>query len=77
MVISWEQGGNDLHIVQVMPLPPHHLLTTKIQIGLKFPVVAYPGYPRKEAVKQVAACGQDTRVMEVCRRDNASETSCG
>ena len=26
MVICLEQGANDLHIVQLMPLPPHHLL---------------------------------------------------
>jgi len=26
MVICLEQGANDLHIVQLMPLPPPHLL---------------------------------------------------
>jgi len=26
MVICLEQGANDLHMVQLMPLPPHHLL---------------------------------------------------
>jgi len=26
MVISLERGANDLHMVQLMPLPPHHLL---------------------------------------------------
>jgi len=25
VVICLEQGGNDLHMVQLMPLPPHHL----------------------------------------------------
>jgi len=28
-VLSWfclERGANDLHMVQLMPLPPHHLL---------------------------------------------------
>jgi len=26
MVISLERGANDLHTVQLMPLPPHHFL---------------------------------------------------
>ena len=26
VVICLEQGANDLHMVQLMPLPPHHLL---------------------------------------------------
>ena len=26
MVFCLEQGANDLHMVQLMPLPPHHLL---------------------------------------------------
>ena len=26
MVICQEQGANDLHMIQLMPLPPHHLL---------------------------------------------------
>jgi len=26
MVICLEQGANDLHIVQLMPLPPRHIL---------------------------------------------------
>jgi len=26
MVICLEQNANDLHMVQLMPLPPHHLL---------------------------------------------------
>jgi len=26
VVTCLEQGANDLHLVQMMPLPPHHLL---------------------------------------------------
>jgi len=26
VVTYLEQGANDLHMVQLMPLPPHHLL---------------------------------------------------
>ena len=50
MVIYLERGANDLHMVQLMPLPPHHLFI-KIQIGLTFLLPAYPGCPRKEAIK--------------------------
>jgi len=33
MAICLEQGADDLHMVQLMPLPPHHLLL-QIQNGL-------------------------------------------
>ena len=48
MVVCLEQGANDLHIVQLMPLPPHHLLLHRN------PVPAYPGCPGNEAVKRVS-----------------------
>jgi len=35
MVICLERGANDLHMVQLMPLPPHHLFCSKIQNGLR------------------------------------------
>ena len=47
MIICLEQGANDLHIVQLMPLPPHHLWLTKIQIHVAFLVAAYPGCSHK------------------------------
>jgi len=34
VVICLEQGVNDLHTVQLMPLLPHHLSFSKIQSGL-------------------------------------------
>ena len=34
MVICLEQSANDLHVAQLMPLPPHHLCFSKIQNGL-------------------------------------------
>ena len=43
MVICLERGANDLHMVQLIPLPPHYLI--KIQIGLTFLVPAYRGCP--------------------------------
>jgi len=54
MVICPRQGADDLHIVQLMPLPPHHLLLLKIQIALTFLVPDYPGCPGKKAVRRVS-----------------------
>jgi len=51
--ICLEQGANDLHMVQLMPLLPHHLLLIKIQIGLTFLVQAYPGCSGKETITWV------------------------
>jgi len=56
MVICAEQGADDLHMVYLMPLPPHHPCFIKIQIGSTFLVLAYSGYPGKEAVKRVPIC---------------------
>ena len=36
MDICLERSANDLHMVQLMPLPPHHLCLSKIQNGLSF-----------------------------------------
>jgi len=36
MVICLERDANDLHMVQLMPLPPHYLLPSKTQNGLPF-----------------------------------------
>jgi len=55
VVICLERGANDLRMVQLMPLPPHHLFI-KIHTGLTFLVPAYPGCPGKEAVERVFAC---------------------
>jgi len=57
MVICLERGANDLHMVQLMPLPPRDfLLNVKIHIGLTFLLPAYPGCPGKDAVKQMSVC---------------------
>jgi len=52
MVIRLQRRANDLHMVQLMPLP--HLINScviKIQTDLTFLVLAYPGCPGKEAIK--------------------------
>jgi len=53
VVICLERCANNLHMVQLMPLPPQHLFI-KIQIGLTFLLLAYPGYSGKEAVKRMS-----------------------
>jgi len=55
MVICLERGA-DLHIAQLMPLPPTVSCFSKIQIGLPFLVPAHLGSPGKRAVKRVCVC---------------------
>jgi len=48
-----EQGANDLYMVQLMPLPPHHLLLQQNPEWFTFLMLAYPGCPGIKAVKQM------------------------
>jgi len=50
MVICLQQGANDLHIIQLMPLPPVISCFIKIQIGLTFLVLPYSGCPGKKSL---------------------------
>ena len=50
-MVIYLQRGADLHMSQLMPLPLTVSCSSKIQIGLTFLVMAYPGCPGKEAVK--------------------------
>ena len=52
MVIYLERGA-DLHMAQLMPLPPTVSCFSEIQIGFAFLVPAHPGSPGKRAVKRV------------------------
>jgi len=54
MVICLEQGASDLHMVQLMLLPPIISCFIKIQTGFTFLVLAYSGGPGKEAIKRVS-----------------------
>ena len=56
MVICLERGANDLRMVQLMPLPPHHLLLQQNPERFILPVTAYPGCPGKKAVKRLCVC---------------------
>jgi len=61
MVICLERGA-DLHMAQLMPLPPTVFCFSKIQIGFTFLVVAHPGSPGQRAIKRVCVCES----MHVC-----------
>ena len=52
MVICLERDA-DLHVAQLMPLPPTVSCFSKIQIGFTFLVPAHPGSPGQRAIKQV------------------------
>jgi len=49
VVIYLEWGANDLHMVQLMPLPPHHLLL----IEIKMVYLSGAGLPRMSWKKTV------------------------
>jgi len=53
MVICLERGLNDLHMVQLMPLPPRHLLIRLSPEWFTILAPAYPGCSGKEAVKRL------------------------
>ena len=55
MVICLERGA-DLHMAQLMPLPPTVSCFSKIQIGFTFLVPAYLGSRGQRAVKRVCVC---------------------
>ena len=55
VVICLERGA-ELHMAQLMPLPPTVSCFSKIQIGFTFLVQVYPGSPGKRAVKLVCVC---------------------
>ena len=58
MVICLEWGANDLHVVQLMPLSPHHILlhSNPDQYNLSGAGLAYPGCTGKRGIKQVSVC---------------------
>jgi len=55
VVISLERGV-DLHMAQLMPLPPTVSCFSKIQIGFTFLIPADSGSPGQRAVKRVCVC---------------------
>ena len=55
MVICLERGA-DLHMAQLMPLPPTVSCSSKIQIGFTFLVPAHLGSLGQRAVKRMYVC---------------------
>jgi len=55
VVVCLEQGA-DLHMAQLLPLPPTVSCFSKIQIGFTFLVPAHLGSPGKRAFKRVCVC---------------------
>ena len=56
VVICVERGADCLHMAQLMPLPSENPIIScliSIQTDFTFLVLAYPGCPGKEAIKQV------------------------
>jgi len=52
-VVICLQHGADLHMAQLMPLPPTVSCSSKIQIGFTFLVRAHLGSPGQRAVKRM------------------------
>ena len=55
VVVCLEQGANDLHMVQLMPLPPHHLLLQQNPEWFILLVPTHPGCPGKRPLN-VCVC---------------------
>ena len=62
MVVCLEQGA-DLHMAQLILLPPTVSCFSKIQIGFTFLVSAHLGSHEKRAVKQVCLCVYDSVML--------------
>ena len=61
MVICPERGA-DLHMAQLMPLPPTVSYFSKVHIGFTFLVLGHPGSPGKRAIKRVCVCVRVKRI---------------
>ena len=72
VVICLERGANDLHMVQLMPLPPHHLLLQYNPEQFTFLVLAYPGYPGKRPLN-----GCSSSLVSVCESQFPRNAQCG
>jgi len=61
MVICLEQGVTDFHMIQLLPLLPHHSLLHKNPDWFNLSGAGLPGCPGKQAVKQMSLS-----VMDLC-----------
>jgi len=56
MVICLERGANDLHMVQLMPLPPRHVFVHENTYWFNLSGASLPGCPGKEDTNWVSVC---------------------
>jgi len=65
-MVIWLEGGADLHMAQLMPLPLTVSCFIKIQIGFTFLVLAHLGSPGKGplngCVCDIFTCGYSLKV---------------
>ena len=69
MIICLEQRANDLHMVQLMLLPLHHLLLQYNSEWFTFLVIAYPSGPRKKPLNGCSSSSTSVGSVphEVCQ----------
>jgi len=58
-------GANDLHMVQLMPLPLRHLLLQYNPEWFTFLVLAYPGCPETRLFDGCSSCVDKVQCMVV------------
>ena len=75
MVVCLERGA-DLHMVQLMPLPPTVSCFSKIQIGFTFLVAAHLGSPGQRAVKRVCVWASGLQFVFFCNNIRAIKRVC-
>jgi len=56
VVICLQGGANDLHMIQLMPLPTHRLLLHQNPELFNLSDAGLPGCPAKGAIKQASVC---------------------
>jgi len=61
------KGANDLHMIQLMLLPPHYLLLIKIQDGLTFLVPAYSSCPGKRPLNRCLSYSSYRSSTLICK----------
>jgi len=57
-----QRGAIGLHLIQLMPLPPHHLLLQQNPEWFTFLVPAYPGCPGK---RRLNGCNSSSSVIRI------------
>jgi len=67
VVICLKRDANSLHMVQLMPMPPYHLLFNPDLFSLSG--AGFTACPRKEAVKRVSVCEHIMHMLKLPYHD--------